>query len=165
MNSQAILSPDPASLPLSHPFQEDAAFQAWRQLFLTFVKLQRRCEAMLAPYGLVMSQFEAMFKVGLNPGQSQQDLCAALLLTKGNIGALVDRLEGMGMIQRRPDDKDRRVNRLYLTAVGRERVAEIFTHHRLLVHEMMEPLSHSQLGQLRSLLQLIEPETASCSSR
>ena len=118
---------------------------------------------MLAPYDLVMSQFEAMFKVGLNPGQSQQDLCAALLLTKGNIGALVDRLEGMGMIRRRPDEKDRRVNRLYLTPEGRERVTEIFSRHREMVHEMMEPLSHPQLAQLRSLLQLIEPPA--CSGR
>lgn len=163
MNTETTLAADPLSEALTPPFQDDVAFQAWRQLFLTFVKLQRRCESMLAPHDLVMSQFEAMFKVGLNPGQSQQDLCAALLLTKGNIGALVDRLEGMGMIQRRPDEKDRRVNRLYLTATGRERIAEIFAEHRLMVHEMMQPLSHSQLGLLRSLLQLIEPENPGCS--
>lgn len=165
MQPVTSLSIDPVTVPLAHPYQDDVAFQAWRQLFLTFVKLQRRCESMLAPYDLAMSQFEALFKVGLNPGQSQQDLCAALLLTKGNIGALVDRLEGMGMIQRRPDEKDRRVNRLYLTTEGRERVTEIFSRHRELVHEMMEPLSHPQLAQLRSLLQLIEPPLPSCSGR
>lgn len=163
MELEIPIAADPASVPFAPPYQDDAAFQAWRQLFLTFVKLQRRCETMLAPYDLVMSQFEAMFKVGLNPGQSQQDLCAAILLTKGNIGALVDRLEGMGMIQRRPDEKDRRVNRLYLTPDGRARVTEILAEHRLFVHEMMQALSHSQLGQLRSLLQLIEPESPGCS--
>jgi len=164
MESETSVATDPATVPLTHPYQDDVAFQAWRQLFLTFAKLQRRCDNMLAPYDLVMSQFEAMAKVGLYPGQSQQDLCSALLLTKGNIGALVDRLEGMGMIQRRPDEKDRRVNRLYLTTEGRQRVTEIFSRHRVLVHEMMEPLSQPQLAQLRSLLQLIEPPSL-CSSR
>jgi DNA-binding MarR family transcriptional regulator len=165
MPSDTTLAADPAPVSMTHPYQDDVAFQAWRQLFLTSVKLQRRCESMLAPFDLVMSQFEALFKVGLNPGQSQQDLCSALLLTKGNIGALVDRLEGMGMIQRRADEKDRRVNRLYLTPEGRRRVTEIFARHRELVHEMMEPLSHPQLAQLRSLLQLLEPPTPSCTNK
>jgi DNA-binding MarR family transcriptional regulator len=156
---------DPVILPLPPLPADDVPFQAWRQLFLTSVKLQRRVEALIGRYDLSMSQFEAMFKVGHLPGQSQQDLCEALLLTKGNIGALVDRLEGMGMLQRRADEKDRRVNRLYLTPLGLERVSAIFEEHLALVWEMMEPLSQSQLGQLRSLLQLLEPAPTPCTGK
>jgi DNA-binding MarR family transcriptional regulator len=164
MSSQLSI-PDPDVLPLAPLPADDVSFQAWRQLFLTSVKLQRKVENLMGQFDLSMSQFEAMFKVGHRPGQSQQDLCEALLLTKGNIGALVDRLEGMGMLQRRPDEKDRRVNRLYLTPLGRERVSAIFEQHLVLVREMMAPLSQSQLGQLRSLLQLLEPAPASCGGK
>jgi DNA-binding MarR family transcriptional regulator len=152
-------------LPLSPGPEDDVAFQAWRQLFITSLKLQRRVDNLLAPYNLALSQFEAMFKVGLRPGLSQQELSAALLLTKGNIGALVDRLEGMNMIQRRPDPHDRRLNRLYLTGDGQLLVGEIRKHHLALVREMMRPLSEPQLAQLRSLLQLIEPQQMPCVNR
>jgi DNA-binding MarR family transcriptional regulator len=152
-------------LPLSPGPEDDVAFQAWRQLFITSLKLQRRVDNLLSPYNLALSQFEAMFKVGLRPGLSQQELCAALLLTKGNIGALVDRLEGMSMIERRPDAHDRRLNRLYLTPDGQRLVGEIFKHHLGLVREMMRPLSDPQLAQLRSLLQLLEPQLPPNASR
>ena len=142
---------------LQPPPEDDSAFHAWRQLFITFAKLQRRCDTILAPHNLVMSQFEAMIKVAIRPGCSQQELSAALLLTKGNIGALVDRLEGMEMLARQPDATDRRVNRLYLTPAGKELVSQIFKQHMALVREMMKPLSEPQLKQLRSLLQLLEP--------
>jgi DNA-binding MarR family transcriptional regulator len=165
MSSITSISPDSESPPLILPPEDDVSFQAWRQLFLTSIKLQRRTETLMGQYDLAMSQFEAMFKVGLRPGQSQQDLCEALLLTKGNIGALVDRLEGMGMLQRRPDEKDRRINRLYLTPLGRQRVTEVFRKHLVVVREMMQPLSQHQLGQLRSLLQLIEPSPTPCAGK
>ncbi|HZL37718.1 MAG TPA: MarR family transcriptional regulator [Tepidisphaeraceae bacterium] len=138
---------------------EDSALNAWRQMVCTYHRLQRRIEHMLAPRGLVLSQFEILAKAGIRPGLIQQDLADALLLTKGNIGAMVDRLECSGLIQRKPDSQDKRVNRLYLTDEGRRLTGALFEEHLKMVHEMMAPLSDLQQRQLRSLLQLIEPET------
>ena len=45
METDASPSIDPVTVPLAHPYQDDVAFQAWRQLFLTFVKLQRAVKA------------------------------------------------------------------------------------------------------------------------
>src|SRR6266853_4783151 len=95
---------------------DDDALLAWRQMWYTFLKLQRKIEEMLDPYGLALSQFEALAKVGMNPGVIQQDLVKYLLVTKGNVGALVDRLEESGLLERRPDPSDRRANRLFLTS-------------------------------------------------
>ena len=86
----------------------------------------------------------------------QQELAEALYLTKGNIGALVDRLENIGYFERRPDSSDKRINRLYLTPSGRRLVGELLGEHLKLVHEKMKPLSVSQQKQLHALLQLLE---------
>ena len=145
-------------MPLSVGPQDDAALNAWRQMALTFLKMHRRVEQMLAPHALVFSQFEILAKVGIRPGPIQQELVNVLLCTKGNIGAMVDRLEAQGLIERRPDAQDKRVNRLYLTAEGRRLTRMIFDEHQVLVHEMMAPLSEPQQRQLRSLLQLVEPQ-------
>jgi DNA-binding MarR family transcriptional regulator len=136
---------------------DDDAVQSWRQMAHTFLKLQRVLEEMLVPYGLAMSQFEALAKVGMNPGVIQQDLVKYLLVTKGNVGALVDRLEEAGLIERRPDPTDRRANRLFVTHKGAGIVAEVFGKHCVLVHEMFSPLNSAQRKTLQSLLKAIEP--------
>lgn len=148
----------PAPLPcLSSGPADDDALQAWRQMVHTYLKLQRRVEEMLVPYGLVLSQFEALAKVGMNPGVIQQDLVKYLLVTKGNVGALVDRLEEAGLIERRPDPSDRRANRLCLTPAGTSMVTEIFEKHRVLVKEIMSPLDSTERKTLCTLLKELEP--------
>jgi MarR family transcriptional regulator, organic hydroperoxide resistance regulator len=156
MHPQELSIPTP--LPcLSSGWADDDALQAWRQMVYTYLKLQHRVEEMLVPYGLVLSQFEALAKVGMNPGVIQQDLVKYLLVTKGNVGALVDRLEEAGLIERRPDPSDRRANRLCLTAAGTSMVTEIFEKHRVLVKEMMSPLDSAERKTLRTLLKVLEP--------
>jgi hypothetical protein len=83
------------------PGEVDDAVLAWRQLAVTFLKLQRVVEDMLAPHGLVLSQFEALAKIAKKPGMIQQELVAVLLVTKGNVGALLDRLESIELVERR----------------------------------------------------------------
>lgn len=136
---------------------EDVGISAWKQLLVTYLKLQRRIEDMLAPYGLVLSQFEALAKIGLKPGMIQQELVSLLLVTKGNVGALLDRLESIGLVERRSDPNDRRANRLYLTSRGETMIAEIFQKHCAFTREMMKPLTAQQCQTLQSLLKSIEP--------
>jgi DNA-binding MarR family transcriptional regulator len=137
--------------------KDDVSVAAWKQLVVTYLKLQRRVEEMLAPYGLVLSQFEALAKIGIKPGMIQQELVALLLVTKGNVGALLDRLESIGLVERRSDPNDRRANRLYLTERGETMIAEIFQKHCAFVHEMLRPLDAEQCQTLQSLLKVLEP--------
>src|SRR5580698_5822592 len=141
IQEKTVSTPEPC---LCGGLEDDDALQAWRQMVHTYLKLQRRVEEMLIPYGLALSQFEALAKVGMNPGVIQQDLVKYLLVTKGNVGALVDRLEESGLIERRPDPADRRANRLCLTTAGTNMVTEIFEKHRVLVKEMLSPLDSAQ---------------------
>jgi DNA-binding MarR family transcriptional regulator len=157
MRPQEKSAPCPPPLVCIGPLDDDA-LHAWRQMCHTYLKLQRKVEDMLDPYGLALSQFEALAKVGMNPGVIQQDLVKYLLVTKGNVGALVDRLEESGLIERRPDPSDRRANRLFLTPAGTSMVTEIFDKHRVLVREMFDPLNSSQRKTLHGLLKELEPK-------
>jgi DNA-binding MarR family transcriptional regulator len=148
---------EPAPVSCLSPGERDDSVAAWKQLAVTFFKLQHQVEDMLAPHGLVLSQFEALAKIGLKPGMIQQELVNLLLVTKGNVGALLDRLESIGLVERRDDPNDRRANRLYLTKTGEALITEIFGKHRLLTREMFKPLSVPQRQTLESLLKLLEP--------
>ena len=136
---------------------QDEASAAFKQLLITFLKLQRQLEDVLEPHGLVLSQFEALAKIAIKPGMIQQDLVKHLFVTKGNVGALLDRLESMGWVLRRADPNDRRANRLYLTPGGQTTILEIIKKHRAFIAERFSPLSIEQRNTLRSLLKTIEP--------
>ena len=136
----------------------EPALLAFKQLMVTFLKLQRQLEDVLDPFGLVLSQFEALVKIDANPGLIQQELVSHLLVTKGNVGALLDRLESMGLVERRPDPLDRRANRLHLTPAGASAVCRIRTEHRGFLDVNFRNLNPSQCRQLQLLLRAIEPK-------
>jgi DNA-binding MarR family transcriptional regulator len=104
-----------------------------------------------------LSQFEALAKIGLKPGMIQQELVGHLLMTKGNVGALLDRLETIGLVDRRSDPKDRRANRLYLTPTGEKLVAELFEKHCALIQSIFKPLNSKDRAALEKLLKTLEP--------
>ena len=136
---------------------EDESLKAFKQLWITFLKLQRQLEDVLEPHGLVLSQFEALVKIGIKPGMIQQELVKHLLVTKGNVGALLDRLESMEWVQRCSCPNDRRANRLYLTDRGTGMIQEIIRKHRVFIAESFKLLSQEQQVQLQKLLKTIEP--------
>src|SRR5271155_5706324 len=135
--------------------QQDEASMAMRQMAHTYLKLQRGFEEILAPYELVLSQFEALVKIGCNPGIIQQELVNVLLVTKGKVGALRDRVESMGLVERRAAANDRRANQLYLTAAGEALITELFQKRQVFVNEVFKPLDVEQRKSLDSLLKAI----------
>jgi MarR family transcriptional regulator, transcriptional regulator for hemolysin len=60
-------------------------------------------------------------------GITQTELASVLDLGKVALGGLVDRLEERGFVERRADDNDRRVNRVYLTRKG-EAILDRMSH-------------------------------------
>ncbi|HEX4125407.1 MAG TPA: MarR family transcriptional regulator [Tepidisphaeraceae bacterium] len=141
------------------PLEEGDAdcLRAWRQLAVTSLKVQRRVEDELAPHGLCLSQFEAIAKIGIKPGMIQQELVTHLLVSKGNVGALLDRLQSMGLVERRPAAVDRRSNQLYLTAEGESLLKKLAVIRLDLARQTFGPLTAEQRRLLQGLLMIIEP--------
>ena len=148
-------TPSVPTCDIGHPLDESVL--AFKQLIVTFLKLQRQLETVLDPHGIVLSQFEALCKIGAKPGMIQQELVSLLLVTKGNVGALLDRLASMGLVERRADPADRRANRLYLTEAGASTVSQILRIHWNFLGEIFMPMPISDRVELRRLLKVIEP--------
>ena len=72
----------------------------------------------LAPYGVTPVQFALLNLLWSEDGLSGADLSARLQLDSATITGVIDRLAHLGLIERRPDPYDRRVNRVHLTAQG-----------------------------------------------
>ena len=69
--------------------------------------------------GTTRAQWAVMGRLRRNEGLTQVDLADQLELQPISLVRLLDRLVEQKLLERRHDDSDRRVNRLYLTPAGR----------------------------------------------
>jgi len=65
--------------------------------------------------GLTRSQWWVLTHLYFNDGRSQTELSDVMDVERATLGRLLDRLEAKGWVERRPDPRDRRVKRVFLT--------------------------------------------------
>src|ERR1700738_1252196 len=75
--------------------------------------------------GSTRAQWMVLFRLGQQEGLSQVDLADVLELQPISLVRLLDRLVEHGLLERRHDPRDRRANRLFLTASGRQLVDDL----------------------------------------
>jgi DNA-binding MarR family transcriptional regulator len=75
--------------------------------------------------GTTRAQWIVLFRLRQQEGLSQVDLADILELQPISLVRLLDRLVEHGLLERRPDPRDRRANRLFLTRSGRQLVDDL----------------------------------------
>ena len=108
---------------------------SWLRLLRVGQKIGRVLTEDLKCWGLNMAQFDTLARVGASEGITQQELAESLLVTKGNVCQMLDRLEHRGLLYRRPDG---RANNLFLTGEGRRLFNEVVPPHEALVAAQFE---------------------------
>ena len=122
-------------------------------------RLERRMAEVLGAHGLSLAQFDVLATLAHGEGITQQELAERLLVTKGNVVGLIDRVGTAGWVERRPDPDDRRANRLYLTEAGREILAHATPCQVALNHGIFGTLTPGELALLSELLERLEQAT------
>ena len=95
----------------------DAGVVAWLRLARLYTAIDQETARFLRQFDLSTAQFDLIAQVGAREGMTQQELADALLVTKGNITQLLDRLEKRGLIERRTT-AGTRGNAIYLSDAG-----------------------------------------------
>lgn len=67
-----------------------------------------------AAHDMTRAQWGILIWLERQPGSSQKELAELLDVEPITVARLIDRLEARGMVERRPDPKDRRIWRLHL---------------------------------------------------
>ncbi len=81
---------------------------------------------------------------------SQDDVSAALKTDKTTVGKALTSLENKACVVRIQDEEDKRIKRLSLTDVGREKVAELIDIHNNWLHDIMTCLSEEEQKQFEN---------------
>jgi DNA-binding MarR family transcriptional regulator len=81
---------------------------------------QRRMHELLDDLGLHRGQSSVLGLLWEQDGLAQSELAERLDRSPSTITKTVQRLEKVGFVERRQDDRDERISRVYLTDAGRE---------------------------------------------
>lgn len=119
-------------------------------------RLHDLASRMTKAHGLTLPHFDVLVTLRLSEGISQQELAKRLLVTKGNVCVIAQKLEMEGLIERRSDPTDQRFHRLYLTEAGRKMLARIYPEHVALNARVMGGLSVAEQRTLHDLLARVD---------
>jgi DNA-binding MarR family transcriptional regulator len=81
-------------------------------------------------------RFAAMMIIHNNPGITQVALSRAIARDKSSITPLIQELQRLGVVNRRPSSRDRRSTTLRLTAAGERMLADLLDHAEALDRQL-----------------------------
>jgi MarR family transcriptional regulator, organic hydroperoxide resistance regulator len=81
----------------------------------------RRAREKLEPHGVTPTQYAVLKVLSDADGQTGAELGARLGIDSATTTGVADRLAANGLLERRPDPQDRRLQRLFLTPEARAR--------------------------------------------
>lgn len=98
----------------------------------------------LAPLDIQLAHYDVLANIFHVPGLSQQALAEKLLVGRSAMSMLLPVLEKRGLIERRNDEADKRLRRLWLTPAGEALTRKAMAVHVAEIEAMMQVLSDEE---------------------
>src|SRR5436305_15349828 len=106
-------------------------------------------------FGITRAQWAVLAKVERSEGMKQSELAELMEMQPITLTRLIDKLCDNGWIERRSDDSDRRVNRLYLRKAARPLLGKLSGLRSELTETELEGINpadaHRMLAQLETI--------------
>jgi DNA-binding MarR family transcriptional regulator len=129
------------------------AVAAWLRMTRVFHKIEHRLTQHLRPYDLSLAHFDVLAQLQGNEGITQQELADRLLVTKGNVCQILDRMMERGLLVRRQEG---RINRVFLTERGRQLAGVLVPEQEALMAEQFAALSPAERHHLLRALHVLD---------
>ena len=144
----------PSSRSAKAPAAQEENWDARLGFLMHDVSRLRRSvfDEFMKPLGVTRSQWWVLAYLSRHDGMIQSDLAGMLELGKAALGGLIDRLEASGFIMRRPDETDRRVKRIFLSASGTQLIKEMVKRNHDMSERMFKDLSTEDRYRLADML-------------
>ena len=133
---------------------DHSALRIWLRLLTCTQLIERRVRSGLREeFATTLPRFDLMAQLERHrEGLRMNELSRLLMVTGGNITAIVDQLEKEGQVERLDDSADRRAFRIRLTRSGEKSFLEMARAHEQWVVELLGGLSRKEHDELLKLL-------------
>jgi DNA-binding MarR family transcriptional regulator len=108
---------------------------------------------------LTRSQLRIILHLSRRDGLTQVRIAEDLEMGKVAVGGLLDRLEGKGLVQRRPHPTDRRATHVFLTPSAEALYTPIVESGRYVMDKMLAGISTRKQTELIDLLLTVKQNT------
>jgi len=126
---------------------------AWLRLYRVVQKIDRAQSVHLRSWELNTAQFDVLAHVGAHTRMTQQELADSLLVTKGNISQLLDRMEKLDLLKR---CQEKRNNTLVLTEKGQQLYDLVVPTTEKLIENQLAVLSPAEAADLLRLVRKVD---------
>ena len=133
---------------------DHSALRIWLRLLTCTQLIERRVRSGLREeFATTLPRFDLMAQLERHrEGLKMNELSRLLMVTGGNISAIVDQLEKEGQVERLDDSADRRAFRIRLTRAGEKSFTEMARAHEQWVVELLAGLTRKEHDELLKLL-------------
>jgi DNA-binding MarR family transcriptional regulator len=134
--------------------QDHRALRVWLRLLTCTQLIERRVRSRLRErFATTLPRFDLMAQLERHPGGlKMNELSRLLMVTGGNVTAIVDQLEKEGLVERVDEPADRRAFRIKLTRAGEKSFAEMARAHEEWVVELLAGMGRREQEELLRLL-------------
>lgn len=112
----------------------------------------------IEPFDLTPPQFGLLAFLWQQDGLTQVELSEKGQIDRTTVGGLVDRLEKIGLVERRQHPQDRRAYKIHLTERGRELEGPLTECAGRSVTKFTKGLSKQEVAELRRMLEILREE-------
>jgi len=154
-------SPAPVDRESIARSEDHHALRIWLRLLTCTQLIERQVRSRLREqFGSTLPRFDLMAQLERYPeGLKMNELSRLLMVTGGNVTAIVDQLETEGLVERLDEPADRRAFRIRLTRAGGRSFAEMALAHDAGVVELLAGLSRREQEDLLKLLAKVKQHT------
>ena len=130
------------------------ALKLWLRLLTCTNKIETDIRSKLrTDFDTTLPRFDLMAQLERNPdGLKMNQLSQRLMVTGGNVTGITDQLEKEGLVVRKPDPNDRRINSVTLTPAGRRSFHKMARAHEQWVVHLFAGLTANDKDQIYQIL-------------
>src|SRR5688500_11071911 len=145
---------------------DHSALRIWLRLLACTQLIERRVPSRLREqFATTLPRFDLMAQLERHPeGLKMNELSRLLMVTGGNVTAIVDQLEKEGLVERVDEPADRRAFRIHLTRAGERSFAEMARAHEEWVVELLAGMSRREQDKLLRLLAKVKQHAVEVTS-
>ncbi|OGA40472.1 MAG: MarR family transcriptional regulator [Betaproteobacteria bacterium RIFCSPLOWO2_12_FULL_68_19] len=142
------------------------ALRIWLRLLTCTQLIERQVRSRLrGQFDTTLPRFDLMAQLERHrEGLKMNELSRLLMVTGGNVTAIVDQLEKEGLVERLDEPDDRRAFRIRLTRSGERGFADMARAHEEWVVELLAGLSRRDQEELLRLLARVKENAVEASS-
>jgi DNA-binding MarR family transcriptional regulator len=122
--------------------------------------LRRAFDRRAAALGVTRAQWRVLARLGREDGLRQVALADALDLEPITLCRMIDRLTEAGLVERRPDDEDRRAWRIHLTAKALPLLEKLRGVASEFLDEALDGVAEAEQARVRDILARVRSNLA-----